>query len=169
MGVFRTKFVTENVEKRRETWRNVEERERERLKTLPYTINFQNFSQNLKNVLKRWHFGINPMVKKVRGISYKMFDQRSTDRSKSKRDNSISLHRVNHKTFATLQNASVDPKKLQSPKFICTIHWWHFGICNLHQCSWHRYILTTKSKCTLQTHPDISPRSLFFRYRTRGT
>ena len=74
-----------------------------------------------------------------------------------------------YKTCATLQNGSVEPKKLQSSKFICTIHWWHFGICNLHQCSWHRYILTTKSKCTLQTHPDISPRSLFFRYRTRGT
>ena len=44
MGVFRTKFVTENVEQHRE---NVEqhrerERERERLKTLPYTLNFQN-------------------------------------------------------------------------------------------------------------------------------
>ena len=69
MGVFRTKFVTENVEQHRE---NVEqhrerERERERLKTLLYTLNF-------------------------------------------------------HKTFATLQNGSVDPKKLQSPKFICTIH-----------------------------------------------
>ena len=37
-------------------------------------------------------------------------------------DYPISLHRVNHKTFATLQNGSVDPKKLQSPKFICTIH-----------------------------------------------
>ena len=34
-------------------------------------------------------------------------------------DYPISLHRVNHKTFATLQNGSVDPKKLQSPKFIC--------------------------------------------------
>ena len=56
MGVFRTKFVTENVEKRRER-----EREREgeaqntslhdkfskimfkNLKTLPFTINFQYF------------------------------------------------------------------------------------------------------------------------------
>ena len=34
-------------------------------------------------------------------------------------DYPISLHRVNHKTFATLQNGSVDPKKQQSPKFIC--------------------------------------------------
>ena len=51
MGVFRTKFVTENVEKRGETSRKGD-RERERLKTLPYTINFQNFSQNLKNVIK---------------------------------------------------------------------------------------------------------------------
>jgi hypothetical protein len=44
MGVFRTKFVTENVEQHRERESNIEqhgerERERERLKTLPYTLN----------------------------------------------------------------------------------------------------------------------------------
>ena len=47
MGVFRTKFVTENVEQCGATSSNIEqhgerERERERLKTLPYTLNFQN-------------------------------------------------------------------------------------------------------------------------------
>ena len=43
MGVFRTKFVTENVEQCGAMWSNVEkrERERERLKTLPYMPNFQ--------------------------------------------------------------------------------------------------------------------------------
>ena len=43
MGVFRTKFVTENVGKCGEMLENVEKRlrERERLKTLPYMPNFQ--------------------------------------------------------------------------------------------------------------------------------
>ena len=40
MGVFRTKFVTENVEQCGETGEK-RERERERLKTLPYMPNFQ--------------------------------------------------------------------------------------------------------------------------------
>ena len=141
-----------NIEQHRER-----RRERERLKTLPYTLNFQ---KNHRCFARECIDSREPNFYERCSKHWEVSDSR--------------LPRLTHlsfdyKTCATLQDGSVDPKKLQSSKFICTIHWWHFGICNLHQCSWHRYILTTKSKCTLQTHPDISPRSLFFRYRTRGT
>ena len=113
-----------------ETWRNVEkrgerERERERLKTLPYTINFQNFSQNLKQSINmlRIDYTAAQLHCLFHLIEVLMtFWQQPNDSANQygpNNDYPISLHRVNHKTFATLQNGSVDPKKLQSPKFIC--------------------------------------------------
>ena len=39
-----------------------------------------------------------------------------------KNDYRKSVHRVNHKQFATLLNGSVEPKKLKSPNFKCTSH-----------------------------------------------
>ena len=94
MGVFRTKFVTENVEQHPATWRKGE-REGEA----------QNTTLHLHLIQVLMAFWQQP--------------NDSANQYGPNNDYPISLHRVNHKTFATLQNGSVDPKKLQSPKFIC--------------------------------------------------
>ena len=76
MGVFRTKFVTENVRKCGETGEK-RERERERLKTLPYMPNFQKKPSidsrepqgsvsNVMNGPKMWNGGIS--FKKNAGV-----------------------------------------------------------------------------------------------------